>query len=347
MKKDTMEQYVLLDSATSKLVFRMDASSSKKHQQQSVIKPTKDVVAMPSIKTSNVPSVVACVLWVSLSSMMPAQDPSIFPPIKESEVRKIKAYHISQPIVIDGKLDEKAWTKSPASESFVDLITGEPTYLKTTVSLLWDEKHLYIGYQIEEPNVVAKFTKEDDPIYQDNDVEFFIAGQDGYYEFEINAHGTVYDGLFVWQSAYEKSGISKLPSFDRAKPSVQSQEFNGVGFTKHPRGLRWAFLDWDFSSIRSAVDIDGTLNDASDKDRGWSVEVAVPWKELAMLDLSKPRDLPPKVGDLWRIDFSRFNQTKEPNNPNDSGGWALSPHGVWDSHIPEVFPYVIIVGPKD
>ena len=35
----------------------------------------------------------------------------------------------------------------------------------------------------------------------------------------------------------------------------------------------------------------------------------------------------------------------DPNNPKDSGGWALSPHGVWDSHIPEVFPQVIIAGP--
>jgi hypothetical protein len=24
----------------------------------------------------------------------------------------------------------------------------------------------------------------------------------------------------------------------------------------------------------------------------------------------------------------------------DSGGWALSHHGIWDSHIPEYFPYV-------
>ena len=192
--------------------------------------------------------------------------------------------------------------------------------------------------------MTAKFTKQDDPIYQDNDVEFFIAGQDGYYEFEINAHGTIYDGLFVWQSAYEKSGIARWPEFDRTKSNVQSQVFNGVGFTKHPRGLRWAFLDWDLKSIQAAVHVDGTLNDPSDKDKGWTVEVAVPWKDLAMLDLSEPRNLPPKAGDTWRVDFSRFNQNKDPSNPKDSGGWALSPHGVWDSHIPEVFPFVVLNG---
>ena len=288
----------------------------------------------------------AMILWVLFFvPFAQAQNETNFPPIDLSEVRNLDAIKVSEQIKIDGKLNESSWTKANRSNSFVDLITGKPTHLKTYVSVLWDEKHLYISYQIEEPNVTAKFTKEDDPIYQDNDVEFFIAGQDAYYEFEINAHGTVYDGLFVWQGAYETSGLSKWPQFDRTKPNVQSQVFNGVGYTKHPRGLRWAFLDWDFSAIKSAVNVQGSLNDPSDKDQGWSVEVAVPWKDLAMLDLSKPRSLPPKIGDTWRIDFSRFNQSKDPNNPKDSGGWALSPHGVWDSHIPEVFPKVILVGP--
>jgi hypothetical protein len=273
-----------------------------------------------------------------------AQESVGFPPVESAAIRKIEAQQVREPMRIDGKLDEPGWNRVGVSESFVDLVSGQATHLKTHVSVLWDERNLYIGYRIEEPNVTAKFTKQDDPIYQDNDVEFFIAGQDGYYEFEINAHGTIYDGLFVWQSAYEKSGIARWPEFDRTKSNVQSQVFNGVGFTKHPRGLRWAFLDWDLKSIQAAVHVDGTLNDPSDKDKGWTVEVAVPWKDLAMLDLSEPRSLPPKIGDTWRVDFSRFNQNKDPSNPKDSGGWALSPHGVWDSHIPEVFPYVVLKG---
>ena len=40
------------------------------------------------------------------------------------------------------------------------------------------------------------------------------------------------------------------------------------------------------------------------------------------------------------MDFSRFNQYKEAPPATDPGGWAWSPHGVWDSHIPELFPYV-------
>jgi hypothetical protein len=40
------------------------------------------------------------------------------------------------------------------------------------------------------------------------------------------------------------------------------------------------------------------------------------------------------------MDFSRFNQYKEAPSAQDPGGWAWSPHGVWDAHVPEVFPYV-------
>ncbi len=47
-----------------------------------------------------------------------------------------------------------------------------------------------------------------------------------------------------------------------------------------------------------------------------------------------------KESDVWRMDFSRFNQYKEAPPARDAGGWAWSPHGVWDSHVPEVFPYI-------
>ena len=92
-----------------------------------------------------------------------------------------------------------------------------------------------------------------------------------------------------------------------------------------------------------AVYIDGTLNDHSDRDRGWTVELAFPWRGMQPLAMADGRALPPRDGDVWRIDFSRFNQYHEARPAQDSGGWAWSAHGVWDSHIPEVFPYIKFV----
>jgi hypothetical protein len=188
--------------------------------------------------------------------------------------------------------------------------------------------------QAEEPFVHAKFTTNNSPIYYDNDIEIFIAGRDAYYEFEVNAFNTTYEAFFVWEDAY--NAFSQLPGFDRSK----LKPFNGVGFTNHPRGKRLGSFEWTFPGKQTAVSVDGTINKDEDRDRGWSVEVAFPWKGMQLLAKADGRSVPPKDGDEWRIDFSRFNQYKEAAPARDSGGWALSRHGIWDSHIPECFPRI-------
>jgi hypothetical protein len=113
-------------------------------------------------------------------------------------------------------------------------------------------------------------------------------------------------------------------------------------FGKHPRGKRWAFLDWDFPGMRSAVHVDGTLNDNTDVDKGWTVELAFPWKGMGLL--ADGRSLPPNDGDTWRMDFSRFEAFDLKGNPiQPSSGWAFNKHGVYDSHIPECFTFVHFV----
>ena len=114
---------------------------------------------------------------------------------------------------------------------------------------------------------------------------------------------------------------------------------SGIGGHVHPRGERYGFLDWDFPGLLHAVHIDGTLNDPGDKDRGWSAELALPWKGLKWL--ADGRSLPPKDGDVWRIDCSRFEQVgPKGERLNPSAGWTWNRHGHYDSHIPEVFTFV-------
>ena len=70
------------------------------------------------------------------------------------------------------------------------------------------------------------------------------------------------------------------------------------------------------------------------------MELALPWAGMEVLAHGDGRSLPPREGDTWRMDFSRFNQYKEVPPAQDSGGWAWTAHGVWDSHIPESFAYI-------
>jgi hypothetical protein len=74
-------------------------------------------------------------------------------------------------------------------------------------------------------------------------------------------------------------------------------------------------------------------------DRGWTAELAFPWKGLEWL--RDGRSLPPKDGDVWRIDCSRFEKIGRDGEVLDPCvGWTWNRHGHYDSHIPEVFPYV-------
>lgn len=280
-------------------------------------------------------AVVAQLHLNARSENSPAAESSKFP-CPESEIARFTAYRISEPMQIDGHLDERAWTNAPWSPRFHDILTGGRTLHDTRACVLWDDQNLYVAYRVEEPFVRAHFTKHNQPIWQENDVEFFIAGRDAYYEFEINALNTTYEVFFIWEEAYETGGFARDPEFERGK----LRPFNGVGFSNHPRGKRLANFHWDFPGMKTAVAIDGTLNKDDDHDRGWTVELAFPWKGLAALAKPDHRLLPPREGDVWRMDFSRFNSYKEAPPAKDSGGWFWSKHGVWDSHIPECFPYI-------
>ena len=90
--------------------------------------------------------------------------------------------------------------------------------------------------------------------------ECFVAGRDAYFEFEINALHTTYEMFFIWEDAHESGGFAAAPEFARS----QLKPFNGVGFATHPRGQRLRHPGWPFPGARTAVFVDGTLNDDSD-----------------------------------------------------------------------------------
>ena len=193
---------------------------------------------------------------------------------------------------------------------------------------------------IEEPDVRARLTERDSFLWTENDVELFIAGPDAYYEFQINALGTIYEVFYVWQDAYRRAGFDRRPEFDLADRNVDVlggfQDASRHG--RHPRGRRWAFMDWDFPGLRWAVHVDGTLNDDRDIDRGWTVEAAFPWKGFERLAGDGPSLPATGTSGGWIFPGSSPPAAGGPGSPDP--GWALNRHGVYDSHMPEVFSFV-------
>lgn len=242
--------------------------------------------------------------------------------------KKYIAYFTSNPIKIDGKADEKEWQKAPWTDSFID-IEGviKPKY-NTQVKMLWDNDYMYFYAELEEEHVWATLKQRDTVIFYNHDFEIFI-DPDGdthnYYEFEVNAFNTVWD-LFL-QRPYRNNTI--------------------------------VIDNWDINGLKSAVNINGTINNPKDIDKGWSVEVAIPW---SVLEEAATKNGVPK-GKIWRVNFSRVNRQlgivddKYIMKRNKNGkflpeyNWVWSPQWVIAMHQPETWGFVYFsenkVGNKD
>lgn len=222
----------------------------------------------------------------------------------------------SGPVHIDGLADEPAWKAAPWTRDFVD-IQGpklpKPRF-RTRAKLLWDDRYLYVYAELEEPHVQATITKRNEVIFHDNDFEVFInpdGNNHNYYEYEMNAFNT------IWELSLERPYRDDGP----------------------------VHLGTNMPGLISAVHVAGTINQPSDIDHGWSVEIAFPWTGLARY--ADRVSCPPHDGDQWRLGFSRVewhtdvvNGTyrKVPGLPEDN--WVWSPQGVIDMHRPERWGYI-------
>jgi hypothetical protein len=274
----------------------------------------------------------------------------------EEYIAHYTCYRAAGPITVDGRLDEPSWQKTVKSPRFVDMVTGEPGILDTRAAALWDDDYLYVGFWLEEPFVEAKLTERDSLIFTENDIEVFIDGGDCYYEFEINALGTIYEVFFIWRDAYARGSVFDVPEFDLLTRKAltfggnEDRDIESFWWGKHPRGLRWAFLDWDFPGLCTGVQVEGTLNDNTDIDKGWTVELAFPWQGMKWL--ANGRSLPPEDGDVWRIFFGRFQAWKPSGiEVQPHPAWSWNRHGAHDTHRPECFTCVhfadAVVGESD
>lgn len=249
-------------------------------------------------------------------------------------------HYTKSPLTIDGDLSKSAWQQAPRSGRFVDVVSGSPAIYDSRAAALWDETNLYIAFWCEEPFVAARMTRRDDIIFRENDVEVFIDGGDCYYELELNALGTLYEVLFIWQDAYRRGGRFDVPEFDlHTREAVSfggNHDRQHAHFWRgtHPRGNRWAFLDWDFPGLQVGIQIDGTINDPTAVDKGWTVELAFPWAGMGALAGDRP--VPPHPGDIWRIFFARYEKF-DMGGETVHAGWAWDPIGSTDNHQPDKF----------
>lgn len=194
-------------------------------------------------------------------------------------------------IQIDGKLDEPAWQQAAHSGPFVDVSQGGPNKrfpVDGSVKLLWDSEHLYVGFEVKDKDVVGGFDpKQVDPQLWNKDTVEIMIDPDGdgdnrdYYEIQINPQNLVFDSQF---DSYNMPRVAPHGPFGHQSWSAE---------------------------LKSAVTIQGTLDDSSDRDEGYIVEAAIPWRVF-----TKAKQSPPRPGDSWRMNFYAMQ---------NNGGVAWSP----------------------
>jgi hypothetical protein len=114
-------------------------------------------------------------------------------------------------------------------------------------------------------------------MWKEDVVELFIDADGngtGYIELQVNPHNAHFDAWFE---------TTRAKKADRA----------------------WS------AGMTSAVVVRGTLDEKGDKDSGWDVEIAVPLASVRGTSTTMAVNLPPKVGDQWRLNVVRSDKPDE------------------------------------
>lgn len=223
-------------------------------------------------------------------------------------------------IVIDGDINDEAWKEQDWTSDFVN-INGrqeEGATQRTRTKIAWDSKCLYIAAELEEAHIWAKNGKRDTDIFHENCFEVFIdISGDGhnYFEFQINANAVATD----------------------------------IYLPRPYRNYKRTDLGWDLHDTLYAVKVYGTVNDPSDIDEKWTVEIAFPWAlfEEAIGDsilLGEVKQIRANFARVqWELDIKKGNYHRiEKGAKKHPSYYTWTPQGRVNLHQPETWGYLCL-----
>jgi hypothetical protein len=223
--------------------------------------------------------------------------------MSEHELPTYVCRRAPEPPAIDGRLTERLWSRvEPVGDFWLGDGLERPQ-LPTEVKLCWDEANLYIGYLCIDSDIWGTMRNRDDRLYEEEVAEAFLSsGGDvtRYYEFNFSPHNVVYDA------------------------QVECPEHGD-------RSLMKVDVSWDCAGLRSAVQVVGTLDDHSDIDQHWTVEVALPFSQIGRGGRTAAD------GERWRANFYRIDRAGE----GEGSCWSPTLAKPPNFHVPERFGHLI------
>ncbi|CAM4381504.1 carbohydrate-binding family 9-like protein [Zobellia roscoffensis] len=192
-----------------------------------------------------------------------------------------KVSKVSEPMQIDGKMKEGAWSRTEARtlDNFYN-IDKPSDQQKSTFRMLWGEDEFYVFFEMEDRYITSRETKRDGQPYFDDCAEiFFITAPDSldtHFGYELNLNKASNDFIYFNNYTMGKDVVYK--------------PFN--------------------PSFEVEVTFDGTINDNSDIDKGWTMEMAIPYSNFG--ELGKVVAIEP--GNKWA--FLAIRQDRNDANGN-------------------------------
>jgi len=180
------------------------------------------------------------------------------------------AHKVTEPIVLDGKLDDAGWQGVAPTKPFVAPNGGAlPAKQRVDARIAWDDQFLYVGFVCPDSDIVSDRKGRDSKIWEQDAVEIYLdPGADGkdYLELQVSPTGEIFDAHF---------STHRAPRWEEA-----SKRFTMTGLV-------------------ARVDATGTVNQRGDKDTRWTAEVRIPFAEIPGISKAP-------VGEKWGFNLYRI-----------------------------------------
>ncbi len=227
--------------------------------------------------------------------------------------------------------------QGPRTSRFVDAAAGGVAFLPTDAALAWDDQYLYIDAWLEERDVWTTGESRTGLVWQENTFEVLLAADGALYNLSVNPAGATKELLFIWHDAYQRQGRYDVADLNLARCSPMV--IGGDAGPHHRRGRRWLFDEWQLVGLRASVNVDGTLNERHEIDRGWRVQLALPWAGLEHL-LDGARS--PIAGQCLRVALAR-HQVLDQRQSRQMVVWSWHVAGEAGLYAPESYPVVELI----
>jgi uncharacterized repeat protein (TIGR03806 family) len=222
--------------------------------------------------------IVAAVPVAALAAaLLHGADHPVPPPLKQAPPTSFECRWADTPITIDGSADDPAWKHAQEIDAFHLPWLGDKARMgrtPTKAKLLWDREYLYFTAEMEDSDLFADIKEHDGDLWKNDCFELFFQPdrtKTGYYEFQVNAAGAVFDAF------YPKRDFADFPNLKKAG----------------------AF------HINAKVKLRGTLNKREDVDKGWTVEGRIPWSDFLRTGGR------PEPGEAWGMNLCRVDYHKD------------------------------------